>query len=275
MMSFDCFKECLDKVPLEVAVDFSGMSEPWRNPEATRMVQYAVSRGHRVRVHTTLSGMTEEDVMKLSVLPLEAFRVHLPSNDNLEKITVDARYLKVLEAVASCIPGARFVCFGRSAAPETVRLLRKYSNTRIRSVSASNRGEHECSAGKPLLFMDKGAIRCSNNARYNILLPNGEVTLCCMDYGLKHILGDLRAVGYDDLFRGREFGMVCAGFNDPSLKTICRYCTVFACHANILTDFYYHLPHWISCLHGIRNGRQIFQSVIRNIRRYGNSFRKN
>lgn len=274
MLSFDCFKECLDEVPLEVAVDFSGMSEPWRNPAATEMVQYAVSRGHRVRIHSTLSGMTEEDVMKLSALPLESFRVHLPSDENLEKINVDGQYLKVLDAVASCIPVARFVCFGRRVAPETVKVLKKYPHAGIRLVSASNRGEHECSAGKPLLFMGRGAIRCSNNARYNILLPNGEVALCCMDYGLKHILGDLRTVGYHGLFHGREFSHVCAGLKDPSLKTICRYCTVFACHADILTDIYDHLPHWFSCFHGIRNVRQIIRSVIRNIRRYDNYFRK-
>ena len=62
--------------------------------------------------------MRKEDVEILSALPLDAFRVHLPSSNNLEKITVDAKYLEVLDKVASLIPAARFVCFGRRAHPD-------------------------------------------------------------------------------------------------------------------------------------------------------------
>jgi hypothetical protein len=108
-MSFDLFTACLEKVPKEIAIDFSGMSEPFKNPECTRMVLLANEKGYRVRVHTTLMGMGDKDVELLSLLPFEAFRVHVPCSENLEKITVDAQYLKVLERVASRIPIARFV----------------------------------------------------------------------------------------------------------------------------------------------------------------------
>jgi hypothetical protein len=32
-MTFDTFKSCLDKIPFNVQIDFSGMGEPWMNPE--------------------------------------------------------------------------------------------------------------------------------------------------------------------------------------------------------------------------------------------------
>lgn len=214
-MSFECFTTCLNKVPVEVAVDFSGMSEAWKNPECTRMVQYASGRGHRVRIHTTLTGMRKEDVEMLSALPLDAFRVHLPSSNNLEKIVVDVKYLEVLEKVASLIPAARFVCFGRRAHPAVKQLLKKYPAAKIRMASASNRADNACSEGKPVFYMKKGAMQCSNNARYNILLPNGDVILCCMDYGLKNVLGNLLSMDYNELFQGPEFRKICAGFKDP------------------------------------------------------------
>jgi hypothetical protein len=266
-MSFECFKTCVDKVPAEVAIDFSGMSEGWKNPECTRMVQYASERGHRVRIHTTLSGMRKEDVTMLSTLPLEAFRVHLPSNNYFEKITVDARYLEVLENVASLIPAARFVCFGKRTNLDAVKLLRKYPTAEIRMASASNRADNRCSE-KPLFCMRKGAMTCANNARYNILLPNGDVILCCMDYGLKNVLGNLLSMNYAELFQGQVFQKICVGFKDPSLETLCRSCTVFGYHTNIMADIYYRIPHWLSSYPVLRSWPQFAHSVKRNLLRY-------
>jgi hypothetical protein len=268
MMSFECFKTCVDKVPVEVAIDFSGMSEAWRNPECTRMVKYASERGHRVRIHTTLTGMRKEDVEILSTLPLDAVRVHLPSSNNLEKITVDVKYLEVLDKVASLIPVARFVCFGRQAHPDVRKLLRKYPTAKIRMASASNRADNACSPGKPIFFMKKGSMQCGNNARYNILLPNGDVILCCMDYGLKNVLGNLLSMDYEELFRGPAFQKVSAGFKDPSLKTLCRSCTVFGYHDSMLADIYYRVPHWLSSYPVLSSRPQFVHSVKRNLLRY-------
>ena len=39
----------------------------------------------------------------------------------------------------------------------------------------------------------------------NTLLPNGDVTLCCMDYGLKNIIGNLTRMDYNSLFTNDEF----------------------------------------------------------------------
>lgn len=274
VMTFDCFRECLEKVPLDVAIDFSGMSEPWQNPECTRMVLHAVGRGYMTRIHTTLHGMTLQDVRELAPLPLDAFRVHLPSRERLENMTVNAAYLNLLDVVAERITMARFICFGERANPEVERVLRNHPCTRIRFASPSNRAEIRCADGKPLLSLERGRIRCSNHARYNVLLPNGDVTLCCMDYGLKHLLGNLRELSYYELFRNHEFERVCAGFDDPLLDTICRHCPVFARHATILDDLRYHIPHWIACMRGMESGRQRFRAMIRNVRRYGSYFRK-
>jgi len=40
---------------------------------------------------------------------------------------------------------------------------------------------------------------CEEKLYHNVLLPNGDVSLCCMDYGLEQILGNLFESEYDDI----------------------------------------------------------------------------
>ena len=47
----------------------------------------------------------------------------------------------------------------------------------------------------------RGGIHCSRKFKQSVLLPNGDVLLCCMDYGMKHVLGNLLKSEYTSLFR--------------------------------------------------------------------------
>ena len=40
---------------------------------------------------------------------------------------------------------------------------------------------------------------CLEKLYHNVMLPNGDVSLCCMDYGLEHILGNLFEQSYDEI----------------------------------------------------------------------------
>ena len=40
---------------------------------------------------------------------------------------------------------------------------------------------------------------CDEHLYHNVLLPNGDVSLCCMDYGLEHIIGNLYEQSYEDI----------------------------------------------------------------------------
>jgi hypothetical protein len=40
---------------------------------------------------------------------------------------------------------------------------------------------------------------CLEKMYHNVMLPNGDVSLCCMDYGLKHILGNLYEQDYEEI----------------------------------------------------------------------------
>jgi radical SAM protein with 4Fe4S-binding SPASM domain len=72
-----------------------------------------------------------------------------------------------------------------------------------------------------------GPIRCivSPKLRRNVLLPNGDVVLCCHDYGMDHVLGNLHAGYYEDLFTSPQYRKVLTRQNDESGGDIlCRYC---------------------------------------------------
>lgn len=58
---------------------------------------------------------------------------------------------------------------------------------------------------------------------HNILFPNGEVALCCMDYGMQHIIGNLKDDQYYDLFRSEEYNKVVLGQQKYS-DVLCRTC---------------------------------------------------
>jgi radical SAM protein with 4Fe4S-binding SPASM domain len=47
-------------------------------------------------------------------------------------------------------------------------------------------------------------IKCSKTDLYNqgVLVPNGEVLLCCMDYEKKHVMGNLTEHSYEELLTG-------------------------------------------------------------------------
>jgi len=73
-----------------------------------------------------------------------------------------------------------------------------------------------------------GKIKCSAcgpKLDHNVLLPNGNVALCCMIYDLKHIVGNLLTGTYDSLFESEEYKKVLRGqAGDESVDIACRSC---------------------------------------------------
>lgn len=60
LMSFEDFKKFLEHVPVNVDIYFAGFSEAFLNRDSSKMIKYAVNRGHEVIFYTTLIGITDE-----------------------------------------------------------------------------------------------------------------------------------------------------------------------------------------------------------------------
>jgi hypothetical protein len=63
------------------------------------------------------------------------------------------------------------------------------------------------------------------NYNHNVLLPNGDVVLCCMDYGLKHRLGNLLINKYEDLFKSENYITLMNGLENENIEILCRTCS--------------------------------------------------
>lgn len=230
-MTFDTFKKCLDKIPLRVHIHFSGMAEPWLNPECTKMLLYAHRQGYEIAVYTTTVGMLTADVKNIESIPFRHFNVHLADKERYSKIEINNNYLETIDAILkSNIQNREYMTMGELH-PEVKKLIKKRIS---RTSMLSRAGNLDGKMSPPVPPKLKGPIRCrsaGNLFNHNVLLPNGDVLICCMDYGMQHILGNLISSNYTSLFNGKEFYELQEGLNDDSIDILCRYCENASPHA--------------------------------------------
>ncbi len=227
-LSLRTFKTCLDSVPVNICISFSGFCEPWMNPDCTRMILHAHQKGHQIRVNTSLVGIRPEDVELLKDIPFIKFVVHLPDNKGMTRIYPDKKYMEVASLLIkfrirnltwkfhSTNPGIRV--------HTKVNRLLEDSGIRITYADVNNRAGN-VRVGKSYRPVNKGKVlRECQDFHHNILLPNGEVALCHMDWSLKHILGNLMSDSYKDLYSGESFQGILAALQNPDAEILCRQC---------------------------------------------------
>lgn len=217
VMSLDDFQRWIDKVPREVRITFSGFVEPWLNKHCTDMVLYAHDQGHPVSVFTTGIGMSVEDIKALTHIPFAGdpnggFVFHLPDSELLAKHPITLGYVRLCEWLKENqhrIHNFRVMCMGDQV-HFAVKHCFPYPIPRSHMWDRAGNLSREAILKPQLLEMTQrwnrvqasdGARTCGciENLYHNVLLPNGDVSLCCMDYGLDHILGNLDSSSYESV----------------------------------------------------------------------------
>ena len=214
-MTLDNFKKAVDKLPQEVRVTFAGFTEPWLNKQCTDMVLYAHEKGHPISIFTTGIGMSIEDIERIKHIPFAGnpngcFTLHLPDQERKAKHPITKRYIEVIEHIGKIqnqIHNFTTMCMG--TVHEDVRYVFPTAPVYDMWSRAGNLvGEMIM---KPELLERKAEWKMANHGEkqmtcgclekmyHNVMLPNGDVSLCCMDYGLKHILGNLYNQDYEDI----------------------------------------------------------------------------
>jgi len=223
LMSPETFEKCLDHVPSEVDIGFSGFAEPWLNPDCTRMVLHAASRGHHISIFTTLVGMTPDDVAALEQVSSLEMQIHLPSDDEQMNLRIDETYEAVVERLlaGSIEPNWRF--YGERLHPQLEERLQLAKRLGL-NARAGNLELEDAPAPRRM----RGRIACKKDPVQHVLIPNGDVALCCMDWSLQHVLGNLLELEYEALVAGPEMQRVIAGWNDESQDVLCRTCERYA-----------------------------------------------
>lgn len=228
-MTLETFKKCIDKVPKTTRIDFSGMAEPWLNASCTQMVQYAYETGHPVAVYTTLVGMTEDDFEILRHIPMEEFVLHIPDDSSNSHIQVTEEYVRLLKkAINESKDGVPLVtgysCHAGihpdiiSAIPEDGKMITEMID-RAGNLEESEFVESSAPTGELV------CINCEAGINHNVLLPDGRVVLCCMDYGMKHVLGNLLEQSWEEIHQSDEAKRVVNGLRQDGADILCRSCT--------------------------------------------------
>ena len=214
-LTLDNFKRAVDKLPQNVRVTFAGFTEPWLNKDCTDMVLYAQERGHPIAVFTTGIGMKVDDVYRIKNVPYDLgpngrFVLHLPDNERRAKHPITKNYIEVLEAfkhVHHEIQGFYTMAMG-TVHDEVKHLFPEAVVPAFWSRAGNLVGEAML---KPELLNLQSEYKsiyhgeeprtcgCDEHLYHNIMLPNGDVSLCCMDYNLKFIIGNLFEQSYGDI----------------------------------------------------------------------------
>ena len=203
-LSLDDFNTVLKKLPKDLYIVFSGYSEPFLNSDCTSMVESALAQGFQVKIYSTLVGMREEDVRRLAKCNINEFTLHLPDNLNNTKIPVNTQTYKDVLALAL-----------QSLKIDEVAIMNKnFTDNERAGLGRTAHGRHL-----------HGMFTCFRleNPQF-ILLPNCDVTLCCQDFGLRHILGNLLEQSYENILASPEFKKIRANRYKMDGDIICRQC---------------------------------------------------
>jgi hypothetical protein len=227
----------LSKLPKNTRIDFSGMSEPWANPACTTMLETVLYMGFKVAIYTTLYGMTDPEkvrkILESHPEQVEVIMLHLPdSNGNMKGWKPTTEWMNAFEVmIKTQVPcGIGAMTMDKSGVvheflhPYVKQLAGWQGHTRADSL------DPEQVKGQALSVTPRNefALTCRSTPFYdrNVLLPNGDVVLCCMDYNLKHVIGNLLKQTYEEIFAGEQLAEIikmneAAGFDKCS---ICKSC---------------------------------------------------
>ena len=101
-LSYETFKTCIDKIPKNIDIIFSGFSEAFLNKDAIKMLEYVNNNNfERIFLYTTCVGLKISDIDILKIIPFKGVVVHLPENNNLMKVNVNSDFLDLMNKLFS------------------------------------------------------------------------------------------------------------------------------------------------------------------------------
>lgn len=237
VMSFDNFKFYISSIPSSIELHFTGMVEPFKNPECVDMILYADKKGHEIMVNTTLEGFTEELYNSINHIKFKSFNIHLPSATYKENIGVkkspeyiESGQKKIRKEWLNLLlyiyqnPPFNFTVHSHGGLHPEVKTLFEQLPDKLNNMTGNRAGNIVVDGGENQLQSTK--VPDEKNMRGKcprifqpVLLPNGELSICCQDYGLKEIFGDLSKQTWKQYRNSIDFKKLIINGAD-----LCDYC---------------------------------------------------
>ena len=219
------FQKCIEggQVPISRNLTFMGASEGFLCPDFVPMILWALGRGHRGSLSTTLRGATHAGIDALAgQTGLTDTIIHVPDASGQMHLEPTAEWLDLFcHAIAAWRGHREFIisCFGLSH-PKVLEVWK------ASGVPVNNFGLHDRAGLVPWLHHQKrrGPVPLCGKMFCGHLFPNGDVARCCSDYGLAQVWGNLYRQTYRDIYRGEKFRAYMRSLADPNSDVPCRYC---------------------------------------------------
>jgi len=242
VLTFDKYQKIIDKIPNWVDIHFSGMSEPYASKDCSKMISYTLEKGHKFCLYSTLVGANKDDIDLLTQINFDSkykLVVHLPDDEQNFKAKITDVYIDNLKYFLNnsniqqkILDGSiDFMSMSRRGFTDPVikDLVPKKLSSFIAISRAGNlSNDNEKFEGKQITKRKNGKIICSvaPYLNHNVLLPNGDVVLCCMDYSVQHKIGNLLEQSYESLFNNDSIAQIFKQLNedDNTNKLLCRNC---------------------------------------------------
>jgi radical SAM protein with 4Fe4S-binding SPASM domain len=245
-LSLEDFKTVVDKLdPTVLRLDFSGQAEPWVNPACTDMLEYALTQGFHVSIFTTLYNWKEDDVHRVGQLLLDhaeqvdIVKIHFPdAAGNMRGWRPSEEWNYAFAGIQTIVQAAGIhyeaMTMSDHGVHPAIRNLPGVGVSHGWGIVAHDRAgtlDHEQVKEQPMALQPKHKrpVVCGKNPRFNqgVLLPNGEVLLCCMDYEKKHVVGNLLTQTYDEVWRSDAVKRIYQlnALDTWTDQTLCKSCT--------------------------------------------------
>lgn len=231
-MTLNDFKICVDKLPKDSTIVFSGFAEPFLNKECTDMILYADQKGFKLKLYTTLVGLNENDFDKIKDIDFLEVVIHLADEDNYANIKITEEYCELLSKVINYKKkdGTPFVSYANCQS-KPAEIVTRIINNKVRVTGqlidrAGNLNDEDLVSNRTCNNKERFCER-SGNLNHNVLLPDGRVVICCMDFSLKHVMGNLITDSYVDVVENNyERKKVLSALSGTSKhEVLCDSCT--------------------------------------------------
>lgn len=236
-MDFELFKSCIQKLPKDTLIRFCGMSEPFLNPACIKMIQFACDLGRKVDLFTTLVGLELKDVKTLISLPIEWVNIHVADKKGYAAIPITEEYFEILSKLvdAKREDGTSFINVISAQDEPDESVLQICRDKYVIYSTLTDRAGNLDDKNLISKSVTEGKIVCSlcgQKLNHNILLPDGTLLLCCMDYGMKHQLGNLITMTYEEIMNGDKLFRIKGSMSNGNVDILCRNCS----YANRIED---------------------------------------
>lgn len=218
-ITLELFEKCLDNLIPGDAVYFAGFVESCIHPQFMELLRMTLARGHRCRIYTTGRGLNVQQAREIAHMDLEKIVLHLPDAGGhlrANPLTVPVLDILATHRNASCMT------MDNEPHDEVAHLWARLE----RGYGAMQNRAGNTELVQLQTHSHKGPIKCgvAPTLDHPVLLPSGEISLCCMDYSLKHIVGNLAETPLVDILRGPAIQKI-QQLQQNGGDVLCRQCS--------------------------------------------------